>query len=94
MFQLSEKTAAFPLRQSFKVLTCLGKNVEILVRDIKNESSGFKLQLTDGSFISSNQGFLFEANFIGVIQGKRKKGKNACGFEVGLGSDAILVGWY
>lgn len=53
-----------------------------------------KLQLSDGSFVSSNQGYLFEANFISVIQGKRKKGKTTCGFEVGLGSDAILIGWY
>ena len=94
VFQVSAQTQGFGLRQSFKAFACLGKNIEISIKDIKDEASGIKLQLSDGSFISSNLGFLFEVNFISVIQGKRKKGKTPCGFEVGLGSDAILVGWF
>lgn len=94
MIQVSATTEPFGLRQSFKALACLGKNVEIQVKDIKTTDTGLRLQLSDSSFVSSVDKKLFEANYLGVIQGKRKKGKNQSGFEVGIGSDAILIGWY
>jgi hypothetical protein len=42
----------------------------------------------------ANTGYTLSSSFLTAVIGKKKKKKATCGFEMGIGSEALIIGWY
>ena len=94
MFQVASNSKGFTFKQKFRFIASLGRSIEVNFRDNHNEDDSLKVQMSDGTFVSANTGHLLQCNFIRVMSGKKKKKKATNGYEVGLGGDALIIGWF
>jgi hypothetical protein len=94
IYQVANSSKGFIFKNHFKFIACLGRSIEINIRDSLNEEDNLKVQMADGSFVLANDGHKLQTNFVRVMSSKKKKRKAHVGYEVGLGGDSLIIGWY